>query len=383
MKRLIISMILCMVLALPVAAQKKTDREHEGFIGPVRSAKVETAKLEEKSGKLEEKRRELWQSLSFDANGNLVERLDRDHQSSGLDRHVYSYDASGNRAEKFYPTGMPGPALSPSGKVLSPDGTIEATWKFEYDKQGNRIEETAYWRTGELWFKEVYTYDSLSHRIEKRHYSMDGLRYRQVYTYDGDGKLSEMTEYKPNGSIARKESYNYEFDSKGNWVKRITAEWKEKASAFEPKEATYRTIIYDDGAGSPPTAGDVTPQAAAVASVQPQGSQGNFGATQLNKPLGGEALVRVQPKYSLAGRNVGGTVVVEVMIDEAGNVVTAKPVNVTIRKPRGMTEADARYCGEELKKAALDAAMQWKFHPVKVNGSPVKAVGNITFSFHQ
>jgi outer membrane biosynthesis protein TonB len=84
----------------------------------------------------------------------------------------------------------------------------------------------------------------------------------------------------------------------------------------------------------------------------------------------------------MAGQNVGGTVVVEVTIDETGNVILGKAIKLTIRKPAMMTEADARQYGEELRKAAVEAAMQWKFKPVQVNGVPVKVIGNITFTFH-
>jgi len=93
--------------------------------------------------------------------------------------------------------------------------------------------------------------------------------------------------------------------------------------------------------------------------------------------------VQVQPKYSMAGQNVGGTVVVEVQIDEGGTVILGKVIKLTIRKPRTMTEADARRYGEELKRAALEAAMQWKFKPVEVNGMRVKVIGSITFNFNR
>jgi hypothetical protein len=122
--------------------------------------------------------------------------------------------------------------------------------------------------------------------------------------------------------------------------------------------------------------------AAADENGQAQGAQAQAGATPIGKPIGGEAIVQVQPKYSMAGQNVGGTVVVEVTIDEAGNVILGRAIKLTIQKPRMMTEADARRYGEELKKAALDAAMQWKFKPIMVNGVAVKATGNITFTFH-
>jgi len=83
--------------------------------------------------------------------------------------------------------------------------------------------------------------------------------------------------------------------------------------------------------------------------------------------LQGSATRRVQPVYPILARNarVSGQVVVEVTIDEEGNVIGARALS-----------------GHALlKQVSLDAAFGWKWRPTLLNGVPVKVIGTITFNF--
>src|SRR5437588_4503997 len=84
--------------------------------------------------------------------------------------------------------------------------------------------------------------------------------------------------------------------------------------------------------------------------------------------LQGSAIQRVEPVYPPLAKAalVSGSVVVEVTIDEAGNVMTARAIS-----------------GHPLlKDAAVTAARGWKFSPTQLSGTPVKVIGSITFNFH-
>jgi protein TonB len=83
--------------------------------------------------------------------------------------------------------------------------------------------------------------------------------------------------------------------------------------------------------------------------------------------LQGLATRRVEPTYPPLAKaaRVMGSVVVEVTIDENGNVISASAVS-----------------GHPLlKDAAVAAARGWKFQPTKLSGQPVKVIGTITFNF--
>jgi TonB family protein len=80
------------------------------------------------------------------------------------------------------------------------------------------------------------------------------------------------------------------------------------------------------------------------------------------------AIKRVAPGYpdKAKAAAVGGPVVVEILVDERGNVTTARVLS-----------------GHELlRDAALAAARRWKFHRVTLSGVPVKVIGTITFNFN-
>jgi hypothetical protein len=65
-----------------------------------------------------------------------------------------------------------------------------------------------------------------------------------VSTYDEKGNKTEEDFYNPD--LRRKETYAYEGDSTGNWIRRTTSTWVTKfgKSYFEPSLVTYRTITY-------------------------------------------------------------------------------------------------------------------------------------------
>jgi TonB family protein len=80
------------------------------------------------------------------------------------------------------------------------------------------------------------------------------------------------------------------------------------------------------------------------------------------------AISRVEPTYPPLAKaaQVSGAVVVEVTVDEQGDVVAARAIS-----------------GHPLlKDAAIAAARGWKFSPTQLSGVPVKVIGTITFNFN-
>ena len=84
--------------------------------------------------------------------------------------------------------------------------------------------------------------------------------------------------------------------------------------------------------------------------------------------LAGSAIRTAQPRYPPLAKaaRVSGSVVVEVTVDEAGDVLSARALS-----------------GHPLfKDSATAAAMGWKFTPTLLDGIAVKVVGTITFNFN-
>lgn len=85
--------------------------------------------------------------------------------------------------------------------------------------------------------------------------------------------------------------------------------------------------------------------------------------------LQGTAINRVQPTYPhiAIAANVSGAVVVEVTIDEQGNVASARVLSGHML----------------LRDVSRNAALGWKWRPTMLNGTPVKVIGTITFNFQR
>ncbi len=91
------------------------------------------------------------------------------------------------------------------------------------------------------------------------------------------------------------------------------------------------------------------------------------GKTVSGGVLNGKAISLPKPAYPPIAKQAkaSGTVTVQVLVDEKGNVVSARAVS-----------------GHPLLKAAsVAAAREAKFSPTKVNGKPVKVSGVITYNF--
>ena len=79
------------------------------------------------------------------------------------------------------------------------------------------------------------------------------------------------------------------------------------------------------------------------------------------------AVKRVQPAYPPLAKaaRVSGTVVVEVVVNEAGDVISMRAIS-----------------GHPLlRDEAAAAARQWEFTPTELSGKPVKVIGTLTFTF--
>lgn len=83
--------------------------------------------------------------------------------------------------------------------------------------------------------------------------------------------------------------------------------------------------------------------------------------------ISGDAIIKAEPAYPPRAKDarVSGTVIVEVTVDESGNVIAAHALS-----------------GHPLlRDAAVSAAHGWRFNPTKVSGKPVRVVRTIMFNF--
>lgn len=138
------------------------------------------------------------------------------------------------------------------------------------------------------------------------------------------------------------------------------------------KFAGSPTTVASQTSEAPPSAEAPSPTPPANADKKPedpdratanQGRRGPISAGVLN----GKAISLPKPEYPAEARAAGvdGVVVIQVTVDEQGNVTEARPVSGPA----------------QLQQVAVNAALQAKFSPTLLLGEPVKVTGVIVYNF--
>ncbi len=295
---------------------------------------------------------------------------------------------------------------------------------------------------------ETAEYDLKGSKIQNQYFPVAGstLTGRESYKYDDKGNISEMTLVNADGSLVSKEVYKYESDSLGNWVKMTTsvAVVENGKIAFEPTEATYRTIFYyldatmakmvepagnsapsvkTEGAGS-----QVKPTVEASKEVKPAANSGASSnhaegekvAATLPLPtssLDKLKLSAAQPgSADLRGAALDTNKKVVVVSDNApppaprpllkpvsggvlnGMALALPPpsypdaarrmrqsgmvqVEVVVDENGKVISARALSGPSILRDVAVEAAYRARFSPTKLSGQPVKVTGQINYNF--
>jgi TonB family protein len=384
----ILSSIMLSLLFAQTATQKKSDRDLAHLAGIASSVSVQQASMKEESGKWVEGNREAVSGTAFDEAGRMKEFTFNPNSRTSIKRE-FVYDAEGNRQEKLFQYRVVDEATNKCELIGEPR-LFNVVLKF--DAEGNRVGEDKFAASGNGVEKKVYKFDTENNADELAIYGNDNaFLSRCVEVYDKQDRPFEKVCYNEEGAILARESYDVkEFDSKGNWVKRIETIWqmKDGKPVAIGKLVSYRTILYyPPGAtlarGETPkreVAGSETAKSnlpksetAKTETVQPATEQKieqppvSATPAMAGETVGPKAVKKAEPVYPAFARNanVSGTVVVEVVIDEKGKV----------------TRADAVSGPLQLRQAAADAAKRWEYQPATTNGKPVQSTTRITFNF--
>jgi protein TonB len=155
----------------------------------------------------------------------------------------------------------------------------------------------------------------------------------------------------------------------------VPKEVSAKASDVPPVRRGVTTVLGDSSsnAAAPMPAGPgsgtvmTAPTKVAIADEPPPPPPAKPSAPISGGVLNGKAISLPKPGYPPIARaaHASGTVVVQVLIDENGNVVSARALS-----------------GHPLLQAvAVGAARQARFSPTKLSGQPVKVTGVIQYNF--
>ena len=147
----------------------------------------------------------IWEAF-FDKRGRLIR--DTRNYPTGLGwEHLYKYDADGRLIERIN--------RELGGKVVD-------TSEWTYDDHGTQTS----------W---------IVHKDDGTKIQM----FKSQFEYDKAGNISERRDYDPDGSLFNKETYTWQFDAQGNWTRLAKARqrFSKKAITYQ-QEILYRQITY-------------------------------------------------------------------------------------------------------------------------------------------
>lgn len=137
--------------------------------------------------------------------------------------------------------------LKPLGNDKDSDGLIGPVNRVRTEiaklslKSGRLVE-------GSRELLESTTYDHQGKRTDNTYYlvTSDSQVGKEEYVHDAQGNPSEKTVRDGDNNIISKETYTYEYDAVGNWVKMITSTvvYEGGKVTRQPTEVTYRDITY-------------------------------------------------------------------------------------------------------------------------------------------
>jgi hypothetical protein len=246
MKRALFGTVVFSLFALTVAAQpRQTDKEFDGLRARVKTVVVEEAQIKEMPGESMEQGRVLSRSVTYDADGNWTQRKEYDTRGNLSQTLVFTYigrDRVALANDEWDPNALV--VIKPIRNSRRIDPRYSYKFKYIYGADGKRFEELWYFSDGSLYLKYVH--------------KLNGKR-KVRFLYTASGKLNEKVEsvLDEKGNEIEvllrdtvKVGYKYlEFDSQGNWTKRVVTRGLRGFSAsdfakIKPWSIQYRTITY-------------------------------------------------------------------------------------------------------------------------------------------
>lgn len=333
----------------PASVAVESDRIKDGLVGPVRRVRTEIVKLASQDGRLIEGKRALLEVVAYDIKGNKVENQYFPVVGGSLTgKENYKYDDKGNISEMT---------------LLSDDGSLVSreTYKYEFDFAGNWNKMTA----------SVAVVEGGKFTFEPTE-----ITYRAIMYYL-DANMVKMAQPSVQPSMSPAATSTNAV-AKVNPEPKLETPLANKQPAASPKSnqslppassmsgkmevtnsAELRTLSMNPATNNPVVGMDSEPPPSP--SPKPMLKPVSGGV------LNGMALSLPAPMYPETAKRmrIAGTVIVAVVIDENGKVISAESSGGPAT----------------LREAAVQAAQRARFSPTKLSGQPVKVSGVINYKF--
>jgi hypothetical protein len=248
MKKILLTFILGLLLApIGFAQFAKNEKERSGLKGNVKTIVSEDAKIVFEDGKYVETERYGRRTQTYDRRGNLIKE---DPLPPTEGRPLVCVDGKCNTEEpkQKYKYNEQGKIIEEISVLM--DGTITSKRELDYDPQGRLLESRFYYRNKEekLYLAGKWVYERNSNETKSTYYEgCCTIKRWNIAVFDIYRNVIELSFFRTDG-YSSKSAYSYEYDSKGNWTKRIISSWvtRNGKSFFEPVEANYQKLDYYD-----------------------------------------------------------------------------------------------------------------------------------------
>lgn len=332
-----------------VNAPVESDRSRDGLIGPVRRVRTEIAKLTSTEGRPNEGKHVLVEVAAYDVKGAKIENQYFPIAGATLTgKEVYKYDEKGNISEMTL--------LNADGSLLSKE-----IYKYEFDFLGNWNKMTTSvavvdargvtFEATEVTYRSIMYY--LDENMLKTVSGASTAAAPQPATPVAANPVTKPADPKANSSAT----------NKARDTRSTTAPDLPSASASATKFAANAGDLKTPG--TPGVA--MTNQEIRVSLEEPPPAPRPILKPISGGVLNGIAISLPQPIYPEPAKRMrtSGIVVIEVILDESGKVLSATATS-------GPTI---------LRDAAIQAALKARFSPTKLSGQPVKVSGVINYKF--
>jgi YD repeat-containing protein len=187
-------------------------------------------------------------TYKYDKKGNLIEENIYLNLETVQYKNVYEYDAQNRKVAESnfnkdgklqYKT-----TLAYKGdkvtdlKTINSKGEVSYMEKSSYDGKGNLVNQTIFDKSDNSQMTDTYVYDKAGNMIQSTLSKNNKLMTKGVYKYDNHANLTSSITSNGDGVERENRSYAYEYDKKGNWIKKIY--YKDNT----PTVITHRTISY-------------------------------------------------------------------------------------------------------------------------------------------
>tara|TARA_B100000963_G_C22573034_1_gene647018 strand:- start:699 stop:1472 length:774 start_codon:yes stop_codon:yes gene_type:complete len=231
----------------------KTDLEKNKILGKVKSITEFIYLVVENSGDIQKGDMKRKTNYKFDERGNKIETA-RYYPNGRLRwKWVSKYDQNGNKIELSSSIGWKWTyKYDDEGNLIesafdNSNKSSNYTYTYKYDGQIYEIKEVRSRFTGAKDWEATLKFDNSGNSTEETFtdYDSDGSLYiKYTSNYNQKGNRKEKIENNSDGSSDWKINSKYEYDSMGNWIRKIN--FKIKNEIEQAEEIIERKIEYYD-----------------------------------------------------------------------------------------------------------------------------------------